>query len=807
MFTAIRQWVIQTMMKGQTGVMRTLPKRDIIEMNTQITAERIMRQGIDPNALKNVNQVENVINQIDTPKVIPADSAEGKGITEQLFGKKKADVLDMEGNKIPEGSQIMGGKEVPTSIESDAAIKARLDGDNKKSIAGIKISLVDDSIAKIKSLEPMDAMKEANLVAGKKGRYANLDDNQVKKIMDDTEDHIFERDIPDEDFATGGRVGLSKGGGLLKLLSFFNKKSPYKAGKDYLTDIKNKTLKAKETGKFMDLPLAEVGIPATTGALVTNQVKKKLEAMNEEQKELDLKEFIEELENDQFYQKYPDLKDETIASYTEKLFGEKKADGGRIGLSGGGGLLKLFKFLKPKPKKLTNTVNEFISKRKFLKSMVGETEKNKKARELKMLKDSMEEARKNPGFKFENVDIDKDIRPIFDKELAETLKKNRKLNADGGRIGLKKGSGGITSKIVNALGGKNMTAGELGLEGLNQLYQLLQMPGLYADGGRIGYKDGPKFDVQASGKKTGKNKITGAPDGITIDNESINAIIKADIPISQKIDLIAEYKYGKDRDRIDYKDQEIFLGEGGYKDRDIGFGYNLGGDGISGSVMRDLRTGDDDFKIRFKKSFADGGRIGLKGGSGRRDFLKLIASLMGSTAAAKSGIFTGLGKGAGKTVAKEVAQQTTSSMPPPYFFKLVEKIKTMGDDVTVSSSTMPRQKVTQYKDYELTEDVATGSKEIKKIGIEDDMITKNEYMTYTKGQADETTKSKKPADEYEEVTESNSRIYKDEFNEPNYEDGIELNEILKEVGETVTKKADGGLIGNASGGIARMLGE
>jgi len=484
---------------------------------------------------------------------------------------------------------------------------------------------------------------------------------------------------------------------------------------------------------------------------------------------------------------------------------EDFSKGGRAGFSGGGSF-KLFLKNFFKPKKL-ETVNDFVDKRQFLKDLVGNTEKNKKARELKMLKDSMEEARKNPGFKFENVDIDKDIRPIFDKELAETLKKNRKLNADGGRIGLKKGSGGITSKIVNALGGKNMTAGELGLEGLNQLYQLLQMPGLYADGGRIGYKDGPKFDVQASGKKTGKNKITGAPDGITIDNESINAIIKADIPISQKIDLIAEYKYGKDRDRIDYKDQEIFLGEGGYKDRDIGFGYNLGGDGISGSVMRDLRTGDDDFKIRFKKSFADGGRIGLKGGSGRRDFLKLIASLMGSTAAAKSGIFTGLGKGAGKTVAKEVAQQTTSSMPPPYFFKLVEKIKTMGDDVTVSSSTMPRQKVTQYKDYELTEDVATGSKEIKKIGIEDDMITKNEYMTYTKGQADETTKSKKQADEYEEVTESNSRIYKDEFNEPNYEDGIELNEILKEVGETVTKKADGGLIGNASGGIARMLGE
>ena len=112
MLTAIRNWVVQTMMKGQTGVVRTLPKREIIELNTQITAERMMRNGINPEDMKTVGQVENVVNQIDQPKVIQADSAEGKGITEQLLGKKKADVLDMEGNKIPEGSKIMGGKEV-----------------------------------------------------------------------------------------------------------------------------------------------------------------------------------------------------------------------------------------------------------------------------------------------------------------------------------------------------------------------------------------------------------------------------------------------------------------------------------------------------------------------------------------------------------------------------------------------------------------------------------------------------------------------------------------------------------------------
>ena len=103
---------------------------------------------------------------------------------------------------------------------------------------------------------------------------------------------------------------------------------------------------------------------------------------------------------------------------------KNNADGGRIGYSGGG-LLKLFKLLKRKPKKL-ETVKDFISKRKFLKSMVGETEKNKKARELKMLKEAAEKVRKNPDFKFKEVDIEKDIRPIFD------LSKDRKLNASGG---------------------------------------------------------------------------------------------------------------------------------------------------------------------------------------------------------------------------------------------------------------------------------------------------------------------------------------------------------------------------------------
>ena len=54
MLTAVRNWVIRTMMKskGQTGVVQTIPRRDIIEINTQVTAQKLMQAGVDPEALK-----------------------------------------------------------------------------------------------------------------------------------------------------------------------------------------------------------------------------------------------------------------------------------------------------------------------------------------------------------------------------------------------------------------------------------------------------------------------------------------------------------------------------------------------------------------------------------------------------------------------------------------------------------------------------------------------------------------------------------------------------------------------------------
>ena len=212
------------------------------------------------------------------------------------------------------------------------------------------------------------------------------------------------------------------------------------------------------------------------------------------------------------------------------------------------------------------------------------------------------------------------------------------------------------------------------------------------------------------------------------------------------------------------------------------------------------------FDPKGRKKNATGGRIGLKAGMTKRNFLKLMGSVGAGIGAVKSGIFSGFGKGAGKEVAKEVVQQSTTT-PPPYFFKLAEKIKMLGDDATATTD-RTIAKTLKSKDgkstYLLEEDVTSGDTIIKKINKEgDEMITDVEIMELKKGEVvmGKNGKPVKTPDNYEEVTEANARIEGDVFNDPYYSDGIQVDEIMKEVGEQAPS------IKKASGGIARMLGE
>jgi len=361
----------------------------------------------------------------------------------------------------------------------------------------------------------------------------------------------------------------------------------------------------------------------------------------------------------------------------------------------------------------------------------------------------------------------KETDPKGTKELEQKLQlenfktKDRSENSDGGRIGLKAG----TSK------------------GIIEFFKNMIKP-----------KPRPEFNVE---------KFRKGPVNLdfleNIDKKDLEPFIRSrdtrgpggygmydnfdDMPAGlQAAELISRIRT-KDG-RINYEAAELFMGK----------------------KLKGNETVDELIQMVTEKEMkADGGRIGLKAGMTKRAFLKLMGAGAAGVGAVKSGLFS-IGKGAGKTVAKEVAQQTTSSMPPPYFFKLAEKIKKMGTDVTATTDrTVSKSLLSKdgQSEYILEESLTSGDTLIKKVYKEDDMITNIEIMSLKKGE-DVVTKNGKPVrtpDEYEEVTETNSRVYKDEFNDPDYEDGINVDEIIKEVDDQAPP------IKYASGGLAYMLGE
>ena len=200
------------------------------------------------------------------------------------------------------------------------------------------------------------------------------------------------------------------------------------------------------------------------------------------------------------------------------------------------------------------------------------------------------------------------------------------------------------------------------------------------------------------------------------------------------------------------------------------------------------------------------------GGGGRRAFLKLLATLGGGAAAFKTGIL-GLGEGAGKKAVTETVKKAAGSggQVPPYFFKLVEKIKTLGDDAS-NLATQDRQKVTKFKDYQMTEDVSTGNIEILKQergGFREDV-----FMSYKVD--DVPVKGKKGSTKVEEYEEYTAKPDQD-GKMRDIEQGVP-DEVVMEVeagsgnvpesfytGPNPIKKADGGRIGFSAGGGKFLL--
>jgi hypothetical protein len=209
---------------------------------------------------------------------------------------------------------------------------------------------------------------------------------------------------------------------------------------------------------------------------------------------------------------------------------------------------------------------------------------------------------------------------------------------------------------------------------------------------------------------------------------------------------------------------------------------------------------------QMQNNFAEGGPARQNFKMGKRAFLKFLGSGVAGIAGIKTGLL-GLGK---KEVAKSViapaAQAANEAAIPPYFFKLVNKIKSLGDDVTEKAATLDRQKVTKYKDFELTEDVSTGQIEIQRMKVTDpesasyygQALTEESYMSYKPGETI-IGKGNKPIKTQPEYQEGTAHIRSDGMNAGEIVDDMPgvSDDLIEEAMEETIKigKADGGRAG------------
>ena len=110
MFSKIIRNFIAKMVAGRSddGIMITLKDPKKVDFQAAMMEDLLMRNGIDPRAITSEAELKMLLNQISKNEASRIRNMDVSGIR----GVRSGDVVDMEGNKIPEGSRIMGGQAV-----------------------------------------------------------------------------------------------------------------------------------------------------------------------------------------------------------------------------------------------------------------------------------------------------------------------------------------------------------------------------------------------------------------------------------------------------------------------------------------------------------------------------------------------------------------------------------------------------------------------------------------------------------------------------------------------------------------------
>ena len=800
---AIRQLVIRMLMRGgKSGIVTTLPKKNLVDFQTAILAEKFMQNGVDPRVFKNADQAENVLKQIDqaeTDQIRNLDVSSGK-------------VFDLQGKEIPPGSKIMGGKgvddlpplgsrggaeDIAAPVQSaEQTIKNMIEAENKKTINKIKQrqkmlnEAIDNVSPGLSGDRKVDAQLVAEDLAERMGTvYDDLPIREQTKLYGEAFDALTKKKFDLEDLATGGRVGLKVGSGKKFLQKVFGKEAfetmktrdpemfvgllevvdmYRKRDKEGLKMYLQKFLPHMDDAQIEDFIRGSDGSEGLIGELIRLGSGRDYAGKIEMMKKADEMRKLDNLD------------------ITEDMLRKPNADGGRAGFKSGS---YLFQGLKNLGKKYRgSTLEAILENPKLIGADLG----------------------------YEG--------------LAEIFRMSGMMR-DGGRAGYKFGIGPLIELLVKASKTSPLQFGKNYMKNIrektlraNETGKFMDLPiaevGLPAASGALITNQVKKKLKSINEEEKQKNK----DEMFKEISQEYKERYKDDPEFLEKMLLSLHENIYMDKKadggRVGLKGGgSDFMISDAQKEIDA---YNQFRDSMNFEqfLKERLFQMEQDKKRLLEKKYGiavkDGGRIGYKVGGfdkARRAFLKMLGLGAGTAAAAKSGILGFSKSPPTKKIIEKTAEQTVKSTPPPYFFELAQKIKMLGkpDKVTYQD----RVEIHRYTgkngdEYELIEDLSTGDMKItkdKSVGVTSgdksyDGIGDRSVMEYKKGEVDvdpEAGTAYKSADEYDE--------YKVEFDIDGTEaDADDMSEIIRK--EIIAEaKNDAPSIKKAGGGIARMLGE
>ena len=141
-YTWVNRFARKIAAKPDASGIMTISNKDAIRDLSNEILTKFMKYNVPKSALKSENDVKVIYNQIREIE----NQVFTKNLKKALKSKKSAEVVDLTGKKIDTSKGIMGGFEVgaktktpsPFKKETEAQVKSRLEGMNKKTVERIK---------------------------------------------------------------------------------------------------------------------------------------------------------------------------------------------------------------------------------------------------------------------------------------------------------------------------------------------------------------------------------------------------------------------------------------------------------------------------------------------------------------------------------------------------------------------------------------------------------------------------------------------------------------------------------------------